>query len=85
MRAPDPGRLPPSGLRAADGALQTDDGGIDVNFAPESDATVNLHTDGRHITAQRAPDGGFGLAPARSGSGRGAATHYLDRQRVRSP
>ena len=37
-------------LRAVDGALATDDGGVGVTFAADSDANVNLHTDDGSIT-----------------------------------
>ena len=57
-------------LRAVNGALQSGDGAIDVSFAPESDAVVNLHTSDGSIKGVTATDG----TAARSvhlGSGRG--------------
>jgi Putative adhesin len=62
------------GLRAVDGAVATSDGHIDVSFAAESDATVNLHTEDGRITGAGAATTGDDSADTRSlrlGSGRG--------------
>ena len=71
------GKITAVDLRAVDGALRTDDGHIDVGFASQSDAAVNLHTSDGRITGVGAakPDtDGPDSRSLRLGSARGHFT-----------
>jgi hypothetical protein len=78
----DSGAITAIGLRAVDGQLATDDGAVDVSFAPESDATVSLHTADGHIIgagpAAVGDDSSGGTRSLQLGSARGTFTVSTD-------